>query len=357
MNLPDGIANAEDRLGVSVRVHELLLAPLAELYGDSVCVEQAPAPEHGVVQYGFDHGEYRCAAAVQPLNDRAAIVWVTARLGRFHTEYGRALRWLACNREDNTVGLSVGHECLERRELWVACSRVTTPGDRAGVREMLLDVRSELSRLTVALGPWFPQSVEGARLHLLEKECAQSEDEAMLMLATFPRQFMSVLESDEAYAGRVEPAVHVMVNAWLARWSRVVEQVEKLAESAPDDEDSPERRTFLLSLKLVALGRLGRWLEVMQTAEELGALLADPREALLTHRAGALYGLGRYEEALALCRPAESDGNPRLWFWKSLAQARLGQVEEARESYCEYERIAGPDIIGREKLTELLPEE
>jgi len=53
----------------------------------------------------------------------------------------------------------------------------------------------------------------------------------------------------------------------------------------------------------------------------------------------------------------ECDGNPRLLFWRSVAQAQLGQIEAAKETYTEYEQIAGPDIIGRENLVKLLPDE
>jgi hypothetical protein len=75
----------------------------------------------------------------------------------------------------------------------------------------------------------------------------------------------------------------------------------------------------------------------------------------VTGLAATLYALGQYEDIAEELRGAEFDHNPRVWYWRSLAEARLGNVRAAAEAYRWYERGIGADCIGRKKLRDALP--
>ena len=75
---------------------------------------------------------------------------------------------------------------------------------------------------------------------------------------------VEALESDEGRARDVESAVPILASGWLARWTEVLRWIERLPEAAwDDDDDDAGRRVFLLNHKLVALGRLRCWQEVI----------------------------------------------------------------------------------------------
>lgn len=126
---------------VTKRVHDGLVHALGTMHGETLKVQEAVEPAEGLVLYALDDGGYHCEAAVYPLNERAATICVTARLGRLYVGYRKALRWLACNRAGNSVGVSVNASTVSCQELRVYTNRVTLPDDADGIRETLLDVR------------------------------------------------------------------------------------------------------------------------------------------------------------------------------------------------------------------------
>jgi len=62
----------------------------------------------------FPLGNSHCRVAVMRCTERAAGVNVGVRLGRLHSGYRRALRWLAQNRAGNSVGLFSDESMLVR---------------------------------------------------------------------------------------------------------------------------------------------------------------------------------------------------------------------------------------------------
>jgi hypothetical protein len=357
MNPADKTNELADKLGhgPTKAVHDVLVAALADVHGETLRVGEAPAPALGLVQYIFDDCDCRCEALAGPLHGRAASVCITARIGRLYTGYRRALRWLACNRAGNSAAILVGEAQLGRGELWVSSTRVTLPGDAGGVREALLDFRDELQRLNIGLGAWFPQMVNGATLAGMEEQAARERDEMLIAMLAEPAELLKAVENDAELAATINPDLLIIACRWLARWEQLLHWVEKTREIAQDTEEDQARHKFLLVQEVDALSRLGRWQEAMEVIQLLEPLLGGPPSLLATHRIGSLYGLGRYEETLEACAEAEGDGNARVLFWKSLAHARLGQARQAREAFIEYESEAGIDIIGRKRLFELLP--
>ena len=65
--------------------------------------------------------------------------------------------------------------------------------------------------------------------------------------------------------------------------------------------------------------------------------------------------MNQFDELLDTVRSAEWDSNPRVNYWRAMALAKLGEIERAVETFCQYESAVGTDIFGRKKLREGLP--
>lgn len=174
----------------TARKINVLLAPLlVERFGDVQPV-QPGEPERVIASYAFEDFGFHCRISLALHNDAAATFTALVRVGRFYHGYRRALRWLANNRVNNTVSIAFDDDVAKRAELWVACNRITTPGDSAGLRETLNDLHAELEAVDAGLRMWFPQVLRGQKLTDLE-EVAQSDDGLRAMLAS-PQEYLNV---------------------------------------------------------------------------------------------------------------------------------------------------------------------
>lgn len=350
--IPD--TNTEGQFKTVKQVHEILVAALAELHGcDELKVGEAPQPEAGIVDYNFNDLGYRCTARVAPLSDRGATVVVHVRLGRFYVGYRRALRWLACNRAGNSVGVTIWEPAIANRELCVCSNRVTMPGDKDGVRETLMDVHVELQRLAASLEPWFPQIVEGSKL----AEWEEQRDEFALAILASPQQFLTTVKKDPELSAKVDPGIVVAVALWLERYDMMLEWACRALEDTAEMDKNLERKIHFMSQRMIALSRLACAEESLAVLDQLENISPEIGGGAVTHRMGNLYKLQRYDEVLEAARSGLHDGNPRVWFWRSLAHARMGNVDASKEAYSEYETKIGTDIIGRKQLAAVLPEE
>lgn len=335
-------------------VHDTLLPVLAETYGEKLAVHHSSDADAGRVVYGFEQAGYHCLAHATPTSERAAGVAMTARLGRCYVGYRRAAHWLACNRAGNTVAFAASINALEGNELWVTSHRVTLPGDADGVRETLADFATELDRLGSGLS-WFPQLLGGAELLALEKLAATADGRMIKAVLASPRPYCDWVANNQQEALDLHGQFPVRVLGWLRRWDERLDWLEKdwAAMSEVDQQDC--RAGYLFQIAL-SLSERKRYSELLKLADKLGPLPDAQAEArAVAWRMRALYGLDQYEEALEVGRSAAFDINPRVWFWRSLAHARLGQLDEAAEAYGTHESAIGVDIIGRQKLREAMP--
>lgn len=353
---------AEPAKQIVLRLHDLLVRELIERYGESLRVEEADCGFEGNTRYVFDERGFRCTAEANGLNDQAGSIEISIRLGRLYKGYSQALRWLVCNRDGNSVAFSCNEGTHQRHELWVAANRVTLPDDQQGIREMLADLRVELTRLNLSLGCLFPQMVEGAALAYFEEgireEAMQPEQpQSMVAILSNPQSLIDVAEADPDFMAQHWYMV-ITVAGWLNHWDKQLDWIDFVLNANGDNQPTPEQKLTLLGMKLGALFWLRRYEECLLLADQSEKDLVEAqRISLGTVRGGALYGLGRSEEVLEALRSATFDGNPRAWYWRSLAHARLGQQEEAVKAFVMYERGIGPDIIGRKKLRDGLPPE
>jgi tetratricopeptide (TPR) repeat protein len=292
------------------------------------------------------------------LNERAATICVTAQLGRLYVGYRKALRWLACNRAGNSVGVSVNASALSRQELRVYTNRVTLPDDADGIRETLLDVRGELERLRIGLRCWFPQMLDGSDLSHLEEHGRKEGNDGLQAILNSPSGYCQWLTDNPDSAQEADPDLVVEVMGWLGRWEEQLEWLDRSWESYSGAQRTDQKKAIVLFRKAKALSRLGRAQEALALADEIRKLLDEKEWTLLgILTASTLYQLGRHEDVLETLQSARFDANPRAWFWRSMAHARLGQRQEAGATYRHYEEGIGVDILGRRMLSEALPEE
>lgn len=362
MNLPQEVSRSDENADAVkqtiLAVHELVVRQLSEMHGETLRVNDANQFVEGNSSYTFLDAGSRCYCCVVPLNERAAAVSITVQIGRLYTGYRRALRWLASNRESNSVAFCYRDDLGARRELWVSSNRVTLPGDDKGIHEMLLDVRAELLRVRVGLGCYFPQLVGGAHLASMEEYAEKEKSEGMAAILAWPRGLLDAVEKDPELAGRVGLPLLIDVTSWLCEWEKHLQWIDRALAGESDGAPTPGERRDLLGHKVCALARLNRYEECLRLVEQLEAETDGSQLGnLTTIRCFALNGLGRHEDILETLRSATFDENPRVWFWRSIALARLGQIDEAVKAFMEYESKLGPDIIGRKELRRALPPE
>ena len=247
------------------------MAVLAELHGEGLKVGEARQPEAGIVDYTFSDFGYRCTARAVPLNDRGAAIVVHVRLGRFYVGYRRALRWLACNRAGNSVGITIWEPALENRELCVCCNRVTLPGDEDGVRETLMDVHDELRRLKAGMEAWFPQIVEGARL----AEWEEQRDENALSVLASPQEFLKTVKEDAELSTKIDPGIVIAVALWLERYDLMLEWADRALDDSMEMDNNLEKKTHFVGQRLIALSRLGRAVESLDALVQLEKLSSE----------------------------------------------------------------------------------
>ena len=102
---------------------------------------------------------------------------------------------------------------------------------------------------------------------------------------------------------------------------------------------------------------LRRYDELIEVCAELELLGDESEEPIVAGvRAQALYEKGELDEVLDVLRSATLDSAARVWLCRCLAQARLGQGIAATESYVEYDRLVGRDIIAAKTLAQVMPE-
>ena len=339
------------------QVHDELVGVLADLFGDSVQVVDSPDPSNGRVRYGYDDADLQCEAGVVPLNTSCASISVTVRLGRVFVGYRKALRWLTNNRAGNTVGLLAHDDAFAQRELWLYCNRVTLPGDSAGAKEMLVDIHFELERVAAGLRYWFPQMLSGEDLAAFEKLGRQDGSQALLNIISNPQGFLNWLRDNPEEEAQVNPSLVWQALGWLKRWDEQLPWLDRDWARLAEADRTPKARVNWLTLRAVALAELKRSEELLVVARQLQELLKDADSAVGgSFAAAALYLLGRYDEVMEELQGATFDDNPRAWYWRSLAAAQLGNKEQSLKLYGSYEQgIGGRDILGRQKLGEVLP--
>lgn len=338
---------------VTREVHDTLVQVLAERYGDQVEVLSAEQPDAGLVRYGALVGEcFICDFAARPLSTRAASVIIRARLGRCYVGYRRALRWLAINRANNTVAVSVDEISLPRRELWVATNRLTLPGDTAGLKETLADLGTELARLELGLN-WFPQLASGQVLTALEA----SGHELFAAVLAAPWHFRDWVLANRSEALEQCGFLPIHVLGWLGRWSENLDYLHEQYHRLSAEEQAAKRLGYL-DAQVVALTQLGQHAAVLPLLDEMENL-RDPRSRLgaTCARMRALCALQQYEEALDVGRAATAEEDPRTWLWRSIAHAGLGQREATAASYAKYEHYLGTNVVARSELRRVLPAE
>ena len=331
----------------AVRKVNVLLAPLlVELYGEVHAVQPAN-PEQANSSYVVEDFGFHCRIGLSLHNDAAANLTAVIRVGRFYCGYRRALRWLANNRSNNTVSIAFVDQHAKDSELWLACNRITAPSDAAGLREAVSDIHNELGAVDAGLRMWFPQVLRGQMLTNFEE--AAADDEYIRSMLASPQSFLD--HAHQHPEEEISPQLISEAYGWLGKWNEQLRYVDGVSELAED------RKGFLWT-RARPLLELRRYEELSGVCAEL-ELLADESEkpivaGVLAH---ALYERGELEDVLDVLRSATLDSAARVCLFRCLAQARLGKGDEATESYLEYDRLVGRDIIAAKMLAQVMPEQ
>jgi len=333
-------------LATARKVNVLLAPLLVERFGD-VQPAQPGEPERVIASYAVEDFGFHCRIGLALHNDAAASFTAVVPVGRFYHGYRRALRWLANNRVTNTVSIAFDDDVAKRAELWVACNRITTPADSAGLREALNNLHDELGAVDAGLRMWFPQALRGQKLTDLE-EAAQSDDGLRALLAS-PPKFLDAGHED--FGDQLAAQFIGDAHGWLGRWDEQLSHLDRAASESDSD------RTERLLERGRPLMELGRWDELVTFCRELDGLADEEDKPMLTGvLAQALYEKGDFEEVLDVVRSATLDATARVCLYRALAHAKLGRGCEAMEAFLEYERIVGKDIIATEILTAVMPD-
>ena len=333
-------------LAAARKVNVLLAPLLVERFGD-VQPAQPNEPERVIASYAVEDFGFHCRIGLALHNDAAASFTAAVCVGRFYRGYRRALRWLANNRVNNTVAIAFDDDVAKRKELWVACNRITTPADSAGLREALNDLHDELEAVDAGLRMWFPQVLRGQVLTDLEE--AAASDAGLRAMLESPQAFLNMEHEDLAD----QLAVQFIEDAhgWLGRWDEQLRHVDRAASETDPD------KAQLLWARARPLLEMERWDELLTLCRELEGLADEKDKPMLTGvLAHALYEKGDFEEVLDVLRSATLDNTARVWLYRALAQAKLGCGCEAMEAFLEYERIVGRDSIATEMLAAVMPD-
>ncbi len=329
------------------KVHRGMGRMLSAQFGEEIPARHAADPNRVLEPYTFSVFGFYLEISLALHSDTAALLTADIFVGRLYRGYGRALRWLANNRAGRSVSIAFGDQHAKRSELWLSCARVTTSGNRAGLRAALKDIHDELAMVDAGLRMWFPQTLRGDGLTDLEK-LAEDEEVVRLML-TSPQGFLDHAHqhSDE----QISAALIRDVYGWLGQWDEQLRHLDRFGLDMAGD-----RKSFLW-WRARALFELRRYEELIRVCQELESL-ADEREkpTIIGVVAQAFYERGEFEEALDVARSATHESSWRVWFTRCLAQARLGRGTEAMESYSGYERLVGKDIIAAKIVREVMAE-
>ena len=140
---------------------------------------------------------------------------------------------------------------------------------------------------------------------------------------------------------------------WLGQWEEQLRHIDWNTSQTPSDVD----RKVLLFRRARPLLELRRYDELITVCKELDSLADESEKPVVAGVFGqALYEKGEFEEVLDVLRSATLDSAARVWLYRCLAQARLELQDEAIESYAEYDRLVGNDIIAAKMLREAMPE-
>ena len=342
---------ANEMFAITRDLTEHLLAALVDRFGDSVSVNEATAPEYGLVNYRFVFNGVVCCAEVTPYNDRWAVLSFLGCLGRVYRQHGMAKRWLARNRACNTVAIAdLG---AEDRELWVSANRNTLKGDAEGIRVELEDFCNEVGQALTGLKLWFPQFFEADAVQ--RYKAGIEADETIAEAMKDPRMFMRALEeSDEAQ--RKFPMHYAYVTRWLAEWEQNL-RINNSEEMRLLAEETPSLKAALPLARVRALRALRRYEELLKDclpSLQDGAIQPSRKAAI---EAECLFELGNAEDALDAIRSADFDDDALVHFVRACACAKLGRADEAFSHYAEYEAQVGRDMFAAEKLTGTLQQE
>jgi hypothetical protein len=321
---------------------------------------------------------------VLPSDERSYEVSCKAVLGRVHSDYLRALRWLAGNRDSESVMVSVSPKDIAERVLSIGFCRLTAEGDPIDILDQLKPAMLEVERTMLALPVWFPHLAFGSVLHKAKGLAEVGDQSALFEMDLFYHPDDLLKEVPEADKGLESDAYWI---AWAARnagrrdeETRWLEEGRKRLAAEESDEVKRELGDFdyrLSAARALAAGR--RFEEALALAEELIPSTAGGYEG--THARlvllESLVGLGRFTEAETLAldwqaeiqasgegdNPRGSDDKPtepwhrdagRLHLWHCLAVAGLGRREEAEHLLEEWEMHGGIDIAAREEVDKLL---
>jgi len=278
----------------------------------------------------------------------AAILSIVICVGRFYRGYWKALRWLANSRSPNTVSFAFNDQHAKDSELWLCCTRITAPDDCAGLRATFEDVQTELAAVDAGLRMWFPHALRGQKLMELEQE-AQNDEVLRSMLSSGKTLSDHLRRNEEELSSDfIEKAY-----GWLGQWEEQLRHIDWNTSQTTSDVD----RKDLLFRRARPLLELRRYDELITVCNELDSLADESEKPVITGVFGqALYEKGEFEEVLDVLRSATLDSAARVWLYRCLAQARLELQDEAIESYAEYDRLVGNDIIALKMLREAMPE-
>ena len=345
-NLSQSDGNGSSPLLTARKVHAELAALLIECYGERIRPGKTHNPDRvidsgAVGDFGFD-----CQFGVALATNAYATLTVTICVGRFYCGYRKALLWLANNRASNTVSIAFVEQHARDAELWLTCTRTTAPGDSAGLLATLYDIRQELGVVDAGVRIWFPQILRGELL-MEFKEASLENKDIRSMLAS-PQAFLDHARQHPEEASS-EPLSEA--HRWLGQWDEHLRYVDRAAT-----EPVLDRKDFLWE-RARPLLKLRRYEELIGLCTELESLADESEKPIIAGViAQALYERGEFEEALDVLRSATLDNGARVWLYRCLAHAKLGHDGEAMESYSEYERLVGKDIIAEKMFGQVMPE-
>lgn len=349
LNLPNH--THENEMYVIIRdLTEHLLAALVDRFGDGVSVNEATAPEYGLVNYRFVYKGVVCCAEVTPYNDRWAVLSLVGCLGRVYRQHGAAKRWLARNRACNTV--AIADMGAEDHELWVSANRNTLKGDAEGIWVELYDFCDEIGKMLTGLRLWFPQFIEAEAVE--GYKTGIEADTVMTEAMENPRKFLSAMEKSNEALMKF-PMYYAYLTRWLAEW----EQNLRVNNSEPMQRlagHNPQFQLVLHAARVRALRALRRYEELLNEC-----LPSLPPDAISPARRAAieaecLFESDNAEDALEAIQSADFDEDALVHFVRACACARLGRGTEALSHFNEYEKLTGRDMFAQKKLGTILQE-